>query len=64
MKKEQRKRKDENLAQWVSRLVPCMMGRGLVEVLDMVSEISKVSYLAGIKAAEEIEKKRKNYEEK
>ena len=57
MKKEHKKRKDENLAQWVARLVPCMMGKGLAEVHDMVTEISKVSYIAGVHAQQEIDKK-------
>jgi hypothetical protein len=41
MKKEYKKRKDENLAQWVDRLAPACQGRSLTEVHEMLSELSK-----------------------
>ena len=57
MKKEYKKRKDENLAQWVDRLAPACHGRSLTEVHEMLSELSKESYFAGIHAEREISAK-------
>lgn len=57
MKKEYRKRKDENLAQWVERIAAACQGRSLKEVHEMISEVSKTSYFEGIEAEREIHKK-------
>lgn len=57
MKKEYKKRKDENLAQWVDRLAPACQGRSLTEVHEMISEVSKTSYIEGVHAEMEISKK-------
>lgn len=57
MKKEYKKRKDENLAQWVDRLAPACQGRSLTEVHEMLSELSKTSYIAGVHAEREINAK-------
>lgn len=57
MKKEYKKRKDENLAQWVDRLAPACQGRSLTEVHEMLSELSKTSYIEGVHVADEINKK-------
>lgn len=50
MKKEYKKRKDENLAQWIDRLAPAYQGRSLAEVHDMLTELSKTSYIEGVNA--------------
>lgn len=57
MKKEYKKRKDENLAQWVDRLAPACQGRSLTEVHEMLSELSKTSYIAGVHAEREVSAK-------
>ena len=57
MKKEYKKRKDENLAQWVDRLAPACQGRSLTEVHEMLSELSKTSYIAGVHAGREVSAK-------
>jgi hypothetical protein len=57
MKKEYKKRKDENLAQWVDRLAPACQGRSLTEVHEMLSELSKESYIAGVHAEREVSAK-------
>lgn len=49
MKKEYRRRRNENLAQWIERIVPAMQGILLVDLHDMVTEVSKESYIAGVK---------------
>lgn len=54
MKKEYKKRKDENLAQWVDRLAPACQGRSLTEVHEMLSELSKTSYIEGVHADREV----------
>ena len=48
MKKKYKKRKDENLAGWVDRLAPACQGRSLTEVHEMLSELSKTSYIEGV----------------
>lgn len=57
MKKEYKKRKDENLAQWVDRLAPACQGRSLTEVHEMLSELSKTSYIEGCNVERELHKK-------
>lgn len=57
MKKEYHRRKDENLAQWIERLVPAMLGKGLAEVHDIVTAVSKESYFAGAHAEREVARK-------
>ena len=51
------KRKDENLAQWCERIAAACQGRSLQEVHEMVSEVSKTSYIEGVNAEREISKK-------
>ena len=57
MKKEYRKRKGENLAQWCERIAAACQGRPLEEVHEMISEVSKTSYIAGVQAERELNKK-------
>ena len=51
MKKEYKKQKTENLAQWVERIAAACQGRSLKEVHEMISEVSKTSYIEGVHAA-------------
>ena len=51
------KRKDENLAQWCERIAAACQGRSLQEVHEMVSEVSKTSYIEGANAERKISKK-------
>ena len=51
------KRKDENLAQWCERIAAACQGRSLQEVHEMVSEVSKTSYIEGVNAERKISKK-------
>jgi len=58
MKKEYRKKKGENLAQWCERIAAAAcQGRSLQEVHEMISEVSKTSYFEGVHVADEINKK-------
>ena len=57
MKKEHQKRKDENLAQWVERIAAACQGRSLKEVHEMISEVSKTSYIEGCNVERELHKK-------
>ncbi len=56
-KKEYQKRKDENLAQWCERIAAMCCGRSLAEVHEMISEVSKISYIEGVHAEREVNKK-------
>ena len=56
-KKEYQKRKDENLARWCERIAAMCCGRSLNDVLEMVSEVSKTSYIEGANAKREINAK-------
>lgn len=56
-KKEYQKRKDENLARWCERIAGMCCGRSLNDVLEMVSEVSKTSYIEGVHAEMEVNKK-------
>ena len=47
MKKEYKKQKGENLAQWCERIAAACQGRSLTEVHEMISEVSKTSYIRG-----------------
>lgn len=55
--KEYQKRKNENLAQWVERIAAMCQGRSLQDVHTMISEVSKTSYIDGVHAEREINKK-------
>ena len=55
--KEYRKKKGENLAQWCERIAVSCQGRSLSEVHEMISEVSKTSYIEGVLAEREISKK-------
>ena len=57
MKKEYKKQKGENLARWVDRIAAACQGRSLSEVHEMISEVSKTSYIEGVKTEKELEKK-------
>lgn len=57
IKKEYKKQKTENLAQWVERIAAACQGRSLKEVHEMISEVSETSYIEGVHAADEINKK-------
>jgi hypothetical protein len=57
MKKEYKKQKGENLAQWCERIAAACQGRSLAEVHEMISEVSKTSYIEGVHAEREINKK-------
>ena len=56
-KKEYQKRKDENLARWCERIAAMCCGRSLNDVLEMISEVSKTSYIEGVHAEMEINAK-------
>lgn len=49
-KKNYQKRKDENLAQWCERIAAMCCGRLLQNVHDMISDVSKTSYIEGVHA--------------
>ena len=55
--KEYQKRKDENLAQWMERIAAMCQGRSLQDVHTMISEVSKTSYIEGVHAEREINRK-------
>lgn len=57
MKKEYKKQKGENLAQWCERIAAACQGRSLQEVHEMISEVSKTSYIESANAEREISKK-------
>ena len=57
MKKEYKKQKGENLAQWCERIAAACQGRSLTEVHEMISEVSMTSYIEGVLAEREINKK-------
>lgn len=57
VKKEYKKRKNENLAQWVDRLAPACQGRSLTEVHEMLTELSKTSYIEGCHVVDDLNKK-------
>ena len=51
MKKELRKRKNEQLYEWVERLAPMMVGKTAGEIKEVMTEVSKTSYIEGTRAA-------------
>jgi hypothetical protein len=55
--KEYRKNKGENLAKWCERIAAACQGRSLQEVHEMISEVSKTSYIEGVLAERKISKK-------
>ena len=55
--KEYRKQKGETLAQWCERIAAACQGRSLQEVHEMISEVSKTSYIEGVLAERKINKK-------
>lgn len=57
MKKTCRKRKSENFAQWVERVAAACQGSSLEEVHDMIMDVCKTSYLAGIEDGRKIHMK-------
>ena len=57
MKKEYKKQKNENLAQWVERIAAACQGRSLKEVHEMIREVSIVSYTKGTNVERELHKK-------
>ena len=57
MKKEYKKQKGENLAQWCERIAAACQGRSLTEVHEMISEVSKTSYIEGVNDEREVGKK-------
>jgi hypothetical protein len=57
MKKEYKKQKGENLAQWCERIAAACQGRSLSEVHEMISEVSKTSYIEGVNTERAISKK-------
>jgi len=57
MKKEYKKQKGENLAQWCERIAAACQGRNLKEVHEMISDVSKTSYIEGANAERAIHKK-------
>ena len=57
MKKEYKKQKGENPAQWCERIAAACQGRSLTEVHEMISEVSKTSYIEGANAEREVSKK-------
>ena len=57
MKKEYKKQKGENLAQWVERIAAACQGRSLKEVHEMIREVIIVSYTEGTNVERELHKK-------
>lgn len=57
MEKKYKKRKGENLAQWIDRLAPACCGRALSDVHDILTMLSKQSYIEGFHDGEEIKDK-------
>ena len=57
MMKEYKKQKGENLAQWCERIAAACQGRSLSEVHEMISEVSKTSYIEGVHAEREVSAK-------
>ena len=57
MKKEYKKQKGENLAQWCERIAAACQGRSLKEVHEMIREVSIVSYTEGTNVERELHKK-------
>lgn len=57
MKKEYKKQKGENLAQWCERIAAACQGRSLKEVHEMISDVSKTSYIEGVNAERAIHKR-------
>jgi hypothetical protein len=55
--KEYRKKKGENIAKWCERIAAACQGRSLQEVHEMISEVSKTSYIEGVLAERKISKK-------
>jgi hypothetical protein len=55
--KEYRKKNGENLAKWCERIAAACQGRSLQEVHEMISEVSKTSYIEGVLAERKISKK-------
>ena len=55
--KEYRKKKGENLTKWCERIAAACQGRSLSEVHEMISEVSKTSYIDGVIAERKINKK-------
>ena len=53
MKKEYKKQKGENLAQWCERIAAACQGRSLSEVHEMIREVSVTSYIDGVHAERE-----------
>ena len=50
MNTEYKKRNNENLAQWCERIAAACQGRSLAEVHEMISAVSKESYIVGVQA--------------
>ena len=48
MEKTYKKRKGENLARWIDRLAPACCGRALADVHDILTMLSKGSYIEGV----------------
>lgn len=57
MEKIYKKRKGENLAQWIDRLAPACCGRALKDVHDILTMLSKQSYIEGFHDGEKIQTK-------
>ena len=57
MKKEYKKQKGENLARWCERIAAACQGRSLEEVHEMISEVSKTSYIEGVRSEREVSAK-------
>ena len=57
MKNEYKKQKGENLAQWCERIAAACQGRSLEEVHEMIREVSKTSYIEGVRAEREVSAK-------
>ena len=58
--KEYQKRKNENLNRWVERIAAMCQGRSLQEVIEMITEVSKTSYIEGVLAERNISAKFRN----
>ena len=57
VQKEYKKRKDENIGQWIDRLAPECCGSTKTEVHKMLHELVREAYMAGIRADREVSAK-------
>lgn len=57
MKKIFKKRKTETLSEWIDRIYISCQELEAIELHDILSEVSKVSYIEGVQTERELNKK-------